>query len=105
MEWFRWQGSALQLQLMLQPGAKRDEFVGLHGDVLKVRVRAQAVEGRANRCLIEFLAEAFAAPRANVRLTRGDSARRKSLQIERPGRIPPALHALGLRAPSGDSRK
>ncbi len=105
MHWHDWKGSSLLLQLTLQPSAKRDEFVGLHGDALKVRVHAPRLEGRANRELIEFLADAFATPRARVSLVRGVRTRRKTVSIDRPERIPPALQASRLRAPSDESRK
>ena len=104
MDWYSWQGAALILRLAVQPGAKRDEFVGLYGGALKVRIQRQPVDGRANQGLIEFVADAFAAPRSQVSLIRGAGARQKVLRIDRPARIPVALHALGLSLPSGESR-
>ncbi|HYM35361.1 MAG TPA: DUF167 family protein [Steroidobacteraceae bacterium] len=103
MTWFAWQNSALVLNVALQPGAKRDEFVGLHGDALKIRIQAPPLEGRANQALIEFLAATFDCPRANITLLRGAASRRKVMRVDRPNAFPQALQQLGLHAPSGDT--
>jgi uncharacterized protein len=72
----------LILELHVQPGASRSEFAGRHGDRIKVRLAAPAVEGRANEALIEFLAEHFGVPRRNVRIAAGLKSRRKRVVIE-----------------------
>lgn len=59
MSWFRWDGEDLILACHLQPKASRDEFAGLHGDRLKIRLTAPPIEGRANAHLMAFLADAF----------------------------------------------
>ena len=94
--WFRWQGEALILDLSVQPGAKRGEVVGLHGDTLKVRIQAPPVDGRANRALVEFIAETFGVPRTRVGVIRGAASRTKTLSIDRPTTLPASLIALGL---------
>jgi uncharacterized protein len=43
--------------LHVQPGAKRSEFAGRHGERIKPRLAAPPIEGKANAALIEFLAE------------------------------------------------
>jgi len=85
---FRWQGTVLTLDLQVQPGAARDEWVGPHGDRLKVRISAPAVDGRANRHLIDYLAETFAVPRSRVTLLRGETGRAKTVRIDSPARLP-----------------
>jgi uncharacterized protein (TIGR00251 family) len=39
------------------PGSSRTAICGLLGKVLKIKVAAAPEKGKANRCLIEFLAE------------------------------------------------
>ena len=43
------QGNELVLNLHIQPNAARTEFVGLHGDAIKVRLHAPPVYGKANQ--------------------------------------------------------
>ena len=69
------------LQIQAQPGAKRTEIAGLHGDCLKVRLASQPVDGKANECLIEFLAERLGVKRGQVKITRGMSSRRKNVLV------------------------
>jgi hypothetical protein len=69
------------LSLHVQPGAKRTEIVGLHGDALKIRLAAPPVEGKANDCLIGFLAELLDVPQSQVTLVSGATSRQKRLRV------------------------
>ena len=69
------------LQLHVQPGAKRSQFAGMHGERMKVRIAAPAADGRANAALIEFLADHYGVPRRNVTIESGASARQKRVAI------------------------
>jgi uncharacterized protein (TIGR00251 family) len=82
--WRREDGDALVLTLHVQPGAKRTEIAGAHGDALKIRLAAPPVDGKANAALVRYLAGAFGVPMRQVTLVRGDSSRQKVLRIERP---------------------
>jgi uncharacterized protein (TIGR00251 family) len=75
---------AIQLTLHVQPGAKRTEIAGTHGDALKIRLAAPPVDGNANAELRRYLARAFGVPQRNVTLVRGDSSRQKVVRIARP---------------------
>ena len=70
------------LELHVQPGAKRSEFAGQHGDRVKIRLAAPAVENKANQALIDFLAEHYRVPRRNVRIAAGLRSRQKRVVIE-----------------------
>jgi uncharacterized protein (TIGR00251 family) len=74
-----------------QPGAKRSEIVGLHGERLKIRIAAPAVEGRANEALVEFLAARLGIPRAKVRVAHGLQGRTKRIEIDDADADPAAL--------------
>ena len=70
------------LDLHVQPGASRTEFAGKHGERLKVRIAARAVNDKANEALIEFLAAHYGVPRRNVRITSGLKSRQKRVVID-----------------------
>jgi uncharacterized protein (TIGR00251 family) len=78
----------LVLRIHVQPGAKKTEAAGRHGDALKLRLAAPPVEGKANLALIEFLADAFGVPRRQVTLLSGEKSREKRVRIEAPLRRP-----------------
>lgn len=86
-------GADLLLLVHAQPGAKRSEFAGLHGDALKIRIQAPAVDGKANEAMRRFLAEAFAVPVSAVSLVSGQASRHKRWRVEAPRRWPEALSA------------
>lgn len=69
-------------ELHVQPGAKRTEFAGLHGERVKLRLAAPPADGKANKALIEFLAQAFGVPRRNVTIESGLASRQKRIAIE-----------------------
>ena len=75
-------GLAVTLELHVQPGASRTGFAGMHGDRMKVRLAARAVDGKANEALIEFLAAHYNVPKRNVRIVGGLKSRRKRVEID-----------------------
>jgi len=65
----------------VQPRASKDEISGEIAGALKVRLRAPAVEDRANEALVEFLAQLLKTPRSAVRILGGERSRTKRLEI------------------------
>ena len=76
-EWLRWNGSAATLTLHIQPGARKTDGVGLHGDALKIRLAAPPVDGKANAALLEFIANRLGLAKSAVNLIGGQTSRRK----------------------------
>lgn len=81
----------LVLTLHVQPNARVTSAAGLHGDALKIKIAAAAVDGRANAKLLAFLAGAFDVPLRQVTLKQGAHGRRKVVEVYRPARKPEAL--------------
>jgi len=81
-DWFRQAANGcITLTLHIQPGAKKSEFAGLHGDALKIRLAAPPVDGKANEALIRFIADALGLAKSAVHLKSGHTSRRKVLEI------------------------
>jgi len=91
---------SVSFQLHIQPGAKRTELVGLHGDALKLRLAAPPVDGKANAALIAFFAEQLKVPRAAISLEAGAASRRKRICVN--GASAAALAALLARVAEGE---
>ncbi len=72
---------AVTFSVRVQPRASKDEIAGEMGGALRVRLRAPAVEGRANEALVEFLAQLLKTPRSAVRILSGDRSRTKRMEI------------------------
>lgn len=69
------------LRLRVVPNAKRSEVVGVHGDAIRVKVQAPAMDGKANEALLEFLAGKLGVPRRAVALVAGEKSRDKTVAI------------------------
>jgi uncharacterized protein len=63
------------------PRAHRDEIAGEMDGALKVRLRAPAMEGRANEALVEFLAGVLRSSRSAVRILSGERSRMKRVEV------------------------
>src|SRR5713226_94792 len=72
---------AVTFLVRVQPRASKDEITGVMGGALKVRLRAPALEDRANEALCEFLAELLKTPKAAVRILSGHHSRSKRVEV------------------------
>lgn len=70
------------LELYIQPGASRTGFDGRHGERIKLKLQARAVDGAANQALVEFLADHYGVPRRSVRIASGLESRLKRVVID-----------------------
>ena len=82
-DWYRLAGDgSISLTLHIQPGAKKTEFAGLHGDALKIRLAAPPVDGKANEALIRFIADTLGLAKSAVSLKSGQTSRRKVVEVQ-----------------------
>lgn len=80
-DWLRESGGRTTLTLHIQPGAKKSEVAGVHGDALKIRLAAPPVDGKANAALIDFLAARLGLSKSQLSLKSGQTSRRKVLEL------------------------
>jgi len=69
------------LRVHVVPNAKTDRVVGEHGGAVKIKLRAPAVEGKANSALIGFLADELNISRRAIVLEHGQQSRDKMIRI------------------------
>ncbi|HLS27248.1 MAG TPA: DUF167 domain-containing protein [Opitutales bacterium] len=74
------------VNIRVTPNAKNDEIAGPYGDGVKIKLRAPAVEGKANQALIVFLAKELGVSRNSIRIIGGDKARNKRVELQGPTR-------------------
>ena len=70
------------LHCWIQPRASKTSIVGLHDGSLKISLAAPPVDGQANAELCKFLAKKLNLAKSAVKISAGDSSRRKSVKIE-----------------------
>lgn len=76
-----------RILVWVQPGAKHDAVAGVVEGRLKIRLRAPAVDNKANDALVAFMAKYFGVPKSALELAAGHTGRKKTLRI-RPGEQP-----------------
>ncbi len=90
-DWYKYTAETLTLTLHIQPGAKRSEIAGLHGDALKIRLAAPPIDGRANEALLKYIATLFDVPVRQVELRQGAQSRHKVVAITNSKVVPESL--------------
>jgi len=79
--WYKIQNSQIILNIIIQPGARKSEIVGIYDDRLKIRLQAPPVDGKANKLLVKFVAKLFNVPSKNVKLLKGHKSKLKKIEV------------------------
>ena len=83
----------------MQPGAKQDAIAGVADGVLRLRLSAPAVEGKANEALCAYLAELLGTAKSRVEIIKGQGARLKQVKVWGARHHPDKLFPPGKTAP------
>ena len=71
-----------KISLRVYPGAARNEVIGFTDGILRVRVAAPPVKGKANKELITLLSEALAVGKGALTIVKGHTSRSKVIAID-----------------------
>ena len=110
MDPWRYSTEGISVALRVTPRGGRDDIDGVETlangkSVVKIRVRAIAEGGEANRAVTELLARALGVPKRNVRLLAGATSRLKQVAVDGdPRRLGETLKAL-VTAKAADDTK
>ena len=69
------------LNVRAQPRSSRAGLDGLIGEAVKVRIRAAPVDGKANKELVETLADEFGLSKSSVVFKSGETSRQKRILL------------------------
>ena len=81
MSFYTQTSEGLLINVRAQPRSSRAGLDGLIGDALKVRIRSAPVDGKANKELIETLADAFNLPKSRVVFKSGETSKTKRILL------------------------
>jgi uncharacterized protein (TIGR00251 family) len=111
LEPWRYSATGISIALRVTPRGGRDDIDGIETlsdgrSVLKVRVRAIADGGEANRAVLGLLAKALDVSKTSVRLLSGATSRQKQIAVDGdPARLGEALRRLASAGPTQKGRK
>jgi uncharacterized protein (TIGR00251 family) len=100
MDAWRYSAQGISVALRVTPRGGRDEIDGVETlangrTVVKMRVRAFAEGGEANRAVVELLAKALGVPKGKVRVLSGTTSRLKQIAVDGvPAKLGEALRML-----------
>ena len=100
MDPWRYSLQGISVALRVTPRGGRDDIDGLETlangrTVVKVRVRAIADGGEANRAVTELLAKVLGVPKARVRILSGTTSRLKQIAVDGdPAKLGESLRRL-----------
>ena len=78
---FREVKGGVTISVHVVPRASRSGLAGMHGESVKIRIKAPPVEGAANRELARFLGEQLDVPAAQIELLSGAGSRQKLVLV------------------------
>lgn len=73
--------SQARINVQVSPNARHNEVVGFESDILKVKVAAPPLQGKANKELIKFLSQTLKVNRGSITIERGLTSRNKIIAI------------------------
>jgi len=68
-------------RVRVQSGASKNEIVGMQEDALKIRINAAPVKGKANKALIDFLADKLGVKKSEVEIISGHTSKIKKIKV------------------------
>ena len=72
----------VSMRIKAQPAASKNAFCEIYGeDAIKIRIKAPAVEGAANKELVKFLSKSFKVPRSDIIFKTGQNSKIKILEF------------------------
>jgi uncharacterized protein len=88
VSFYQWQDKDLLLKFHVQPRTKENIITGIHGDMLKLKIKSPPVDNKANKEITAYLAREFNVSKASVGLISGQTYRDKRFLIKEPKTLP-----------------
>lgn len=66
------------VNLRISPNAKKNEIIK-DGDIIKVKITALPIDGKANKALVEFFAKNFKIQKTSIEILKGETSKEKTI--------------------------
>ncbi len=71
----------LTVNLRISPNSSKNEIVKTEEGIVKVKITAQPIDGKANKALVEFLSKTFKIPKTSIVIVRGETSKDKTIRF------------------------
>ncbi len=71
----------ITVQIRIVPNSSKNEIIKKDG-IIKVKITAQPVEGKANKALTEYLAKLIKIPKTSIKIIKGETSKDKLILFE-----------------------
>ena len=72
---------SFKLSVHVKPQARKQSITKISEQEYQIAVHAAPVAGKANEAVVELLAKYFSVPKSSVKVLRGQSSRKKLVEI------------------------
>ncbi|WP_309496698.1 DUF167 domain-containing protein [Sulfurovum sp.] len=74
------ENDSVSIRIKAQPNASKNEFCEVYGDdAIKIRIKAPAIEGAANKELVKFLSKSFKVSKSDIIFKTGQNSKVKTV--------------------------
>ena len=71
----------IRIIVRVQPNASRNELLGFKDDILRLKIAAPPVKGKANQELIAFMSDILGIRKSNLTIEKGATGKKKVISI------------------------
>lgn len=68
----------LLVNIKISPNSSKNAIIN-EGDIIKIKITALPIEGKANKALIEFLSKTFKIPKTSIKIIKGETTKEKTI--------------------------
>ncbi len=79
--WYELKDDFIIFRIKAVPNSSKNIVSGIHDDALKLKIKAPAVEGAANKELVKFLSKMFKVAKSDISFVGGETSKQKRLKI------------------------
>ena len=82
-EIFKIKDDGVWMKLRVSPNSSKNQIVP-EGEIIKLKITAQPIEGKANKAVIEYLSKLLKVPKTSIEIIKGETSKDKTIFIKTP---------------------
>ncbi len=79
--WYEMDEETVTLRIKAVPASSKNVISGVLDGALKIKIKAPAVEGAANKELVKFLSKTFKVAKSDIMFVGGETSKQKRLRL------------------------